>query len=1122
MKKFISVLLIFTLCFGMVPLLGASAQTTALNSEVTAQGSDSFTNMLANAVEEKALEQQSNNGYNIFSVTFEGTVATVSLETLRNATVVVALYDNFEETKLLRSGYLDVTPDDRQVEVPIQTTILPVYFIARVYLVDPQTLAPLCPVFENRNYTYEMESFFKKTVADFPQETVLNFDEDTTNNFAVFREGVVLLREGTHGRLVVENPTQMEYTFLDAQQPLTTLTPGEIFSFCKTDGSVLIVKIKSISVNQGRVTVTGEDAEFIEIFSYIKLDTAAGLGQAQIDSSTCGDGVVFQGPVGGAATFASRDFNEDLKDEFSLGFEFEGIENLKGSALFQVSTLCKLYLSEDYEYFELKFDYKLHVALTLEGKLQQDIPLAYVAFSPVPGMYISIEPSFTVKAESKLEISGELTGTFGGSNSSDTGKRNLSSSPQFMAGVKGEVSLFIGVSLNPKVSIICEKIAKVEVNASAGVKITGKPLEKTTEQKEYIHECNYCIDGDLGAHLDFQLETALFNSEKFKFVIKYELDEKFADFYWSADYNEFDFTECPHILYKVTVKTTDQSKTPLEGVKVTLTATEEYTSDNNGTCVVYLPNGSYLVEGEKEVLKGKFRFTVMGDTKEVPLTLRAYGTGATQVSAGECHSAALSEDGSLYLWGSDAYGQLGNGSGEENWEIPQVLMENVVSMDMGPHCSGAITADGALYTWGWNINGQLGTGDTVSVSSPNRIMGDVKQIAFGGSHAAAVTNTGDLYTWGGNGVGQCGDGKNYTSHYTPKYIMSNVEWVDLGTNHTLIVTSDGSLYATGGNNYGQLGTGDKKSVTKPVKVMDGVAYVQAGDYYSAVLTTDGTVYTFGLGKLGRLGNGSDDEQLTPSPILSSVSQLMGGDTYCSAITTNGTLYMWGGNGYGQLGTGNYNDHRYVPYRVMEDVMTVAVNSQHTIAVTNDGSVYTWGDDRWGELGNGEGKGKSYVPQMIVLPIDMEEASDAVAQVAAGSTTQTTDYAGLVPGRIYNFYVMASPALPNAFDVTNLAYIAQGQADASGNLSFTYTTRSVAGATETVLVEQYSGDIAYGDVNSDTKVDAKDALLVLRIAVNKYTPDATQKLAADVTGDGNINAKDALEILKKAVGKPACF
>ena len=179
------------------------------------------------------------------------------------------------------------------------------------------------------------------------------------------------------------------------------------------------------------------------------------------------------------------------------------------------------------------------------------------------------------------------------------------------------------------------------------------------------------------------------------------------------------------------------------------------------------------------------------------------------VKGGTC--AAITTDGSLYTWGNNQYGQLGNGKyGYDNYSsTPIKIMDNVVSVSLGGNHSAAITTDGSLYTWGSNDCGHLGDGTTDDKSTPVKIMDNVVSISVKDGTCAAITTDGSLYTWGNNQYGQLGNGKygydNYSS--TPIKIMDNVASVSLGGLHSAAITIDGSLYVWGDNFYGQFGNG---------------------------------------------------------------------------------------------------------------------------------------------------------------------------------------------------------------------------------------------------------------------------------------------------------------------------
>ena len=344
------------------------------------------------------------------------------------------------------------------------------------------------------------------------------------------------------------------------------------------------------------------------------------------------------------------------------------------------------------------------------------------------------------------------------------------------------------------------------------------------------------------------------------------------------------------------------------------------------------------------------------------------------ISLGNAYSAVITEDGSLYMWGMNGAGQLGNGTIEnKSISTPIKIMDNVVSVSLGDNHSAAITTDGSLYMWGSNgFYGKLGNGTTEnkSISTPIKIMDNVAYVSLGYDHSAAITEDGSLYTWGYNGHHQLGNGKSGRST-TPVKIMDNVAYVSLGEFHSAAVTTDGSLYTWGENRYGQLGNGTKNDSFVPKKIMDNVAYVSLGYNHSAAITTDGSLYMWGENIWGQLGNGergAASVSRSPVKIMDHVVCVSLGYIHSAAITEDGSLYTWGDNRYGQLGNGTENDSS-VPQKIMDNVAYVSLGYYHSAAVTTDGSLYmwgVWGKNYAGQNVNEEVKGRS-TPQKITIP-----------------------------------------------------------------------------------------------------------------------------------------------------------
>ena len=262
-----------------------------------------------------------------------------------------------------------------------------------------------------------------------------------------------------------------------------------------------------------------------------------------------------------------------------------------------------------------------------------------------------------------------------------------------------------------------------------------------------------------------------------------------------------------------------------------------------------------------------------GTTEESYVPVKIMDNVAS-VSLGISNSAAITKEGSLYMWGYNLCGQLGNGkSGSKLNEysegidsnVPIKIMDNVSSVSLGTFHSAAITKDGSLYMWGQNSQGCFGNGTDFDGSSiPIKIMDDVTSVSLGDYHSAAITTDGSLYMWGHNEYGQLGNGTTERSN-VPIKVMDNVTSVSLGSACSAAITTDGSLYLWGANRNGQLGNGksggdyyeynEEDHSNVPIKIMDNVASVSIGVFHSAAITTDGSLYMWGENYDGQLGNG---------------------------------------------------------------------------------------------------------------------------------------------------------------------------------------------------------------------------------------------------------------------------
>jgi len=318
------------------------------------------------------------------------------------------------------------------------------------------------------------------------------------------------------------------------------------------------------------------------------------------------------------------------------------------------------------------------------------------------------------------------------------------------------------------------------------------------------------------------------------------------------------------------------------------------------------------------------------------------------ISAGSEHSIALAADGCLLAWGSNKYGQLGDGTFNRSLN-PISIIENVVAVSAGAGHTLAITNDGDLWAWGNNEFGQLGDGTFEDRQSPVKVFIGVAAVSARGAHTLAITNDGILWAWGNNEFGQLGDG-TFEDRNSPVKIMDNVKAIAAGNVDSSVVTNDGELLFWG--TYGTtFDDGASVGQQDDMKIMDDVIAVSSGSYHTMAITSDGSLWACGWNGDGQLGDGSTEEHSSPVKIMDNVIEVSAGDIHTMAITADGVLWAWGLNKYGQLGDGT-KTNRYSPIKIMDGVVAVSAGQDHTLAITDDGVLWSWGNNKAGKLGDG--------------------------------------------------------------------------------------------------------------------------------------------------------------------------
>lgn len=1134
-SRFLAVTLAITLIFSVFSVSAgavsadekSNSQNANVQDNLSVSGTNSLGTMLANEIADKNEETEDNNGYNVFSVAVSGNNAVVSFETVTDATLLVAIYNESCDT-IIATGTTEVTNGETEKNVILDTNDMPQYFYVKGYLIDTSTNKPLCTAYSSPMYTKDMQEFLSKTTDDFEENKVLNFDNDDDNNFAVYKDEVKLVDEsGETNKVTKSDDTTKTYVIENIDDSISSLSEGDIFSYDYSNGDALIVKVASIAIDGTTATITGEDADLDDVFDYVKIDSTAKKSDFTYDESTVGEGVSI---LSEQKSRKSRAIDISGSASWSVPFSVSYVDNgvnVKGSLTYGSSVYVKVYLSIQYQYLELKVDQTLKLDLSVSTNLfESSIDLFEFGVSPIAGVYVTVTPSLVIEGSINCSISATIKTTNGFSVSNTDGYKDLTTNPKLETKLDFSGSVFIGAKATLKIRVL-GSLVEGGFTLKNGVDISGK-FDDTKDSSSKKHNCSACIKGDIYKKIGGSIYIKFLNSKNLKFELSLNVKTKISDFYYSLDHQTFDFTTCPYVSYKVNIIVKNSNGSFVSGASVNGTAT----TDSDGKVTMYLPNGnhtftaSYNGQTESTTTTVNNAETtaeiVIGTSQSNPDYDFSSAGEIVQVAAGGTHTAAVTKDGDLYMWGRNYYGQLGVYSNADS-KIPikvnnssSTLPEKSVKyIALGYYHSAAITKDGSLYMWGYNRSGQLGDGTTTDRYTPVKIMDNVASVSLGGSHSAAVTKDGSLYMWGDNGNGRLGDGTT-TDRYTPVKIMDNVASVSLGSSHSAAITKDGSLYMWGYNYYGQLGDGTTTDRYTPVKIMDNVASVSLGGNHSAAITKDSNLYMWGGNGSGQLGDGTTDNKARPHRVASNVQSVKLGYSHTTVISKDGGLYTWGYNYYGQLGNGTTTDSSN-PIKIMNDAIDCAGGDNHTIVLKKDGTVYTWGDNYHGQLGDDTTTDRTSPVAIQIYDHTnvLKSTKKSSESVSASSGQHTSKFAGYNANGIYNFYALKDKNADKLLSDDNILYVDQVRADSNGNISVTYTPKNAYDSPYEFVASITQVNISNADVSAeDFTYNGKLQTVKPVVKVNGYTLYS----GIDYTLSGAYIAKNAGEYTYTINGK----
>jgi alpha-tubulin suppressor-like RCC1 family protein len=297
-----------------------------------------------------------------------------------------------------------------------------------------------------------------------------------------------------------------------------------------------------------------------------------------------------------------------------------------------------------------------------------------------------------------------------------------------------------------------------------------------------------------------------------------------------------------------------------------------------------------------------------------------------QVSAGYSHTVALRQNGTLWAWGENCFGKLGDETTVAKCSPISVIggFTDWCQVSAGTQHSLGVRTNGSLWAWGSNVGGRLGDGTETSRSSPVSVLGgftDWCQASAGFYHSVAVRQNGSLWAWGQNnrfgflGLGVLGDGTT-TNRSSPISVIGGfTDWcqVSAGRYTTVAIRSNCTLWAWGCGAGGRLGNGTTSNALSPVSVVGGftdwcrVSTMTASSNHTLAQRTDGSLWSWGYNAQGQLGDGTTVAKCSPVSVVGGFTNwccVSTGSSFSAGVRTNGTLWTWGNNQGCQLGTGN--------------------------------------------------------------------------------------------------------------------------------------------------------------------------------------------------------------------------
>jgi alpha-tubulin suppressor-like RCC1 family protein len=371
-----------------------------------------------------------------------------------------------------------------------------------------------------------------------------------------------------------------------------------------------------------------------------------------------------------------------------------------------------------------------------------------------------------------------------------------------------------------------------------------------------------------------------------------------------------------------------------------------------------------------------------------------------QLAGGEYHTIALRKDGSVWAWGYNNDGQIGDNTTTQRASAVNVsTLSGIVAVAAGAYHSLALDSGGHVWAWGLNSSGQCGDNTTTERKAPVEVqksngsggttaLTNIVAICAGGYHNLALDSSGNVWAWGLNSNGQLGDGSTTQRNMAEEITSLSgvaVQGLYAGEYHSMLVTTTGAVMAWGSNSNGQVGDGTTTQRNSPVSISfsgigsNTILALSGGAEHTVALGSDGTVWTWGYNSSGQLGNGTTTQSNSPVHLtsLSGVTAVQAGYTHTLALSS-GTLWSWGTNAAGELGNGTDNQSDS-PVQVsgLSGIVQVVAGNEDTLALQSNGTVAVFGADNTDQLGDGVPTSSPVMVPILSIPTPVQQISNGM-------------------------------------------------------------------------------------------------------------------------------------------------